>query len=596
METRQYGKVVLSFSLGAIGSATVFGSCLLVYVLFFASSDDARENLDTESIEQARHMEKTSSLSAEDSPRILKDLNDLAHFTSDFERSAALRSMLQSADESHVLLLLDQSKSIANVGRRLATQVEIFRRLAISNPKEATALTKNFAWTHRRVLIEAIFREWAVFDVDAAIAHARELDGSHESIALETILRTRDDWTESQLLRLAREFGHESIAADILEYSHVALAATDPEKAWKAILDDGRADDLQVQSLISILQLWIARDGSDVLSKLGDWTSNVSDPSKVLSPAFKQLAESHPEHTFDLAKSLDERHRESVMMSVIEIWAQSDPVAVLSSLSEIESSALRGRLQRTLIRSWARVDPRELLRNISIFTDEERYDVQGSALYWLARESSDEAIGMLQKIPNGIQRFGSVVVSGWSETDPRSAQDWILAQGREHWRTLLPSTLRYLVSEDAELAFETTLGVPITDGAPGLELFVIEVLARVDVDQAVAMLPRVRDESRTRELALQSVANALVLQNNPRLAVEIGQEIPESLRHKYFRNLFSRWSDTDKMGLFESLNSLPTDELKSLAAKELLSDSWYAGERPHRHFSDQQINAINALL
>ncbi len=267
--TNRQSGTISSFFLGALVAAVVLGTIGIIAYLFlpgfFNNATDDTSTINTEDGLASNTNNSTSD--GDTSSSSVDDIAGLSEFKSDFARSVALLTMLERANESQVLELLEQSKSIANPDRRLSTQSDILRRFAIIDPVKAMTQATQVAWNRRAPLVRAIFSEWVYTDFEAAIEHARGLVESDQRVALETILKSRDDWSEQETIDLAREFGQESVALDVLEQALVASAVDDPEAAWNAILNDNKTDDDQRESLRSILEYWVKRDDEPLFHK-----------------------------------------------------------------------------------------------------------------------------------------------------------------------------------------------------------------------------------------------------------------------------------------------------------------------------------------
>ncbi|MYD45718.1 MAG: hypothetical protein F4W92_05145 [Gammaproteobacteria bacterium] len=583
------GALVAAVFLGIIGVAFVFLPGLINNAADDTSSTNTVDGLVSNAI--------NSTSPGDPSSGSLDDIASLSEFKSDFARSVALLTMLEQANESKVLELLEQSKSIANPDRRLSTQSDIMRRLAIIDPVKAMAHATQVAWNRRAPLVNAIFSEWVQLDFEAAVEHARGIIDSDQRVALEVILKSRVDWSDQQIVDLAREFGQEALALDVLEQAHVASALDDPEAAWNAILKDSRGDAEQREALRDILEYWVLRDGADAVSQIEDSISHIDYPSSILSRALFLLTESAPLNTFELAKNLGDHIRAHALEDVTVKWSVSDPRATLQAVGTIDDGALRNQLTTYIVDAWAALDPHELLENLSDFPESAHDSVHGSVLSSLARESPHEAAQLMLEIPNGIANHSWRVIGSWSRQDPGGALDWILSRPKEEQQHLLSRVLYDVVQEDPQRALETALGVPIpSPGALGLERTVIHTLAQVDVDQAIAMLPHVRDHAHTKTFSYLDVSRVLIKRNEPFRALNLGRELPQPLQPTFFDNFFSQWRYSDIVGMYESLEKLPSQELKSKAAREILSYSVGDDYRPHRYFSDEQLQEIELYL
>lgn len=595
--TNRQSGTTSSFLLGALVAAIFLGIIGVAFVFLPGLINNAVDDTSSTITEDGLVSNEINSTSPGDpSSGSIDDIASLSEFKSDFARSVALLTMLEQANESQVLELLEQSKSIANPDRRLSTQSDILRRLAIIDPVKAMAHATQVAWNRRAPLVNAIFSEWVQLDFEVAVEHARGLIDSDQRVALEAILKLRVDRSDQQIVDLAREFGHESLALDVLEQAHVASAMDDPEAAWNAILNDSRTDVEQNEALRDILEVWVMQYGADVVSQIEESISHIDHPGGILNSALNFLTENAPQDTFELARNLGDHMRAIALEDVTLKWGDFDPRAALHAVSTVDDGALRNHLTNYLTGSWANLNPRELLENLTEFPENVRRRARGSALSSIARESPQEAAQLMLEMPNGINDYSWSVIGIWSRQDAVGALGWILSRPQDEQQKLLRGVLYDVVQEDPQRALETALSVPITGGSPGLEQMVINIVAQSDVDQAIAMLPSVRDDAYTKTFSYVEVSRVLFKRNEPFRALNLGLELPEPLQLNFFLNFFGQWRYSDIVGMYESLEKLPSAKLKSDAAKEILSYSVLGDYRPHRYFSDEQLREIELYL
>ena len=596
-KTNRHSGTISSFFLGALSAAVLLGVIGISYVFlpgFINNTTDDTSPINTDDGLVSNEFDSVSFVETSSNP--IGDIASLSQFESDFSRSVALLTMLEHANEAQVLELLEQSKSIANPDRRLSTQSDILRRLAILDPVQTMTHATQVAWNRRAPLVRAIFGEWVYTDFEAAVAQARELVDSDKRIALEVILKSQSDWSEREALDFSREFGLESLALDVLEQANVAIAMDDPEVAWNAILNDSRTDDEQKEALSDILEYWVMREGADVVSQIEESISHIGFAGNILSSALKLLTEHAPQDTFELARNLDDTISEIALTRVAFEWADFDPRATFGAISTIDDGVLRNGLTAMTAHIWASANPRELLENLSDFPENLQDRTRGSALSNLAEESPLEAAQLMLEVPNGVEEYGWGVIKGWSRQDALGALDWILSRSQEEQEHLLAGALYDVVQQDPQRALETALSVPVLTYSFGLEQQVINLVAKVDVDQAIAMLPRVRDHAHTKVFANADVARELIEHNQPLRALKLGLELPEALQRNFFLNFFGDWLRKDIVGMYQSLEELPSAELRSQAAREILTYSVLDAYRPHRYFSDEQLQEIESHL
>ena len=349
--------VLIWFSVGLLAPIVLCGLGLWVYGSL--STEDKKST--TESTGSVAPIERQSQSEVHSTLKISlpRDLESLDTYQDDYARSVALRALLATADQQSVISLLAQSTEIRPEDKRLTTQVEIFRRFAVIDPAEAMKHTFDIAWNRRAPIVKAIFLEWATSDVDAALQHAKTLGSSDRRIALEAILRMQDDWSEDRIMELALEFGHESIGTEILEQIQIARAFNDPRAAWNAILEDTQRDGSQVNALRTTLQLWVAREGLDVIFEAIESVSESDHPVWVLEPIIKPIAQDDPRQAFELINEFSESARNAAAFTVVGVWAETDPAAALDTVSKLDFHPMnvKDNLMRNIGYAWAENAP-----------------------------------------------------------------------------------------------------------------------------------------------------------------------------------------------------------------------------------------------
>ena len=537
-----------------------------------------------------------SSLNGQESSLVGNEIEYLDRITSDYARSVALRKLLYRSDEQQILDLLEQTKGISNRSRKFDTQIEIYRRFAAVDPIEALQHVSSVFSRQRGPLMEAIFGEWAHSDFESAIAQAKTLAASEQTIALKAILETRSNWSEDEIITYTRELGHAELTYQVLEESYLAQAIIDPESAWMAITNDSRDDDLQHELLAEILELWCLRDGAQVLLEVEDMLAQMRFGKHIVFRAISEQAGRDPEASLELARSFQSDLRDYATRCVISEWAGDEPLEALQAVSKIDpGGSLQISLERLVVSSWDNADPRGLLDNVSSFSEGVQSHAEERAMSRIARTSPDEAAKLLVEFPNGINEYGAAIAQSWARKNVRKALDWVLSLDDLQQPRLLRWLSGELLEEDHELAFEIFLSQPVTRAGFALEADGIERLAATDLELAISLLPRVRDHYRTKDWAYLMVSRALVERNEYDRAMELGQELHGALRNEYYPTLFSEWAWSDAVSLFESLDELPNTELKLEAANAILTFLASANTH-HRYFSERQIQEIKNHL
>lgn len=93
------------------------------------------------------------------------------------------------------------------------------------------------------------------------------------------------------------------------------------------------------------------------------------------------------------------------------------------------------------------------------------------------------------------------------------------------------------------------------------------------IDDAIALLPQL--EEHPRYFAISDLGEILVRAGDPHTAIDLGDEVPSLSAPlvgpaSYFNGVFHEWATRDPQLLFDSLQTVTSPGLRSLAAKILI--------------------------
>ncbi|MXZ43576.1 MAG: hypothetical protein F4Z01_01140 [Gammaproteobacteria bacterium] len=562
-------QVITWFCVGLLGPLVLFGIGLFAYESLVANNQRGAPTSSND-VAPVELQSRTTIRSNQGTSPPSNDVKNLLIAPDDYARSVAFRAILSTADQQQLITMYEDSKGIRNFDQRLTTQIEIFRRFAVLAPEAAMEHTSELASNRRTPIIEAIFLEWANSDIDAALTHLRTLNSADQRTGLEAILRMRDDWPADRVLELALEFGHEALGADILEERQIMRAYDDPRAAWTAILEDTRVETLQIDSLATILELWVQREGVDVVFEAMESIPQISYPNKILSPILIPITRKDPQHAFALLDEFSGEVRRTAAFIVVHEWADSDPMAALEAVTEfvIHPTYVKDNLLENIGRRMVRQSPHEAIEHLPQYLSREsgKRSVLGYAIQMIVWESPQEATKLLNEIANGVEDLGGILAREWARTDASAALNWIGTQEETLQPLLLREVIPALVEVDPDLALSTALSQEISDGQMGLEFDVIRTLAQNDVQRATAMLPQVR-EGETKSRACAEVGRAMVNQKEYTAAINLGSELPESIQEEYFWTIITELYNQDQVALYEVLELLPERKYQEYAAR-----------------------------
>lgn len=523
------------------------------------------------------------------------DYSNLLGGARDFEGNSALYQALLRADQEELRKLLEQSKNIPSPNQRLHVQSAIFQRIASLDPQEALRRVENVNWQHRDAILARIFAEWSVSDLDAAVAALDDLDKKQQMVALESILQTRDDLSDSRRQDLARSFKAEKLSDRLMNESHILEIRDDPEAAWNALTSDGFDLVSHIDLATSIAEHWMEQNGFEVLSRvIGSITDNPGYDI-FLARLINRVTASNPQGLFDVALGLDESTRADVLSRISYAWSRTDPFAAAKAVIASNQNAYKRVCLEIILRQWANTNPQDLFNKRLLLPRYVQLEGLGYALAEIAKTNPEQALQHLESLEAewvDISTLSDSLVNGWAETDPHGALEWVTSNSDElgsRFRDLLSDVLLVLVQSNPQEALSIAQSHPVSGRREGIEVRLIRELSRTDLDTAIDLLAQVRDESR--QSAFHYVSFTLCRQGQSKRAMELAHDLPESEQEHYLESVFAYWAQFDEEGFFREIENLPNEELRSLAAYHLISE---IGDSPV--LTQEQLDYAKTLL
>lgn len=580
-------------ALGLIAIGIVGGVLVTSGVLVGANTMQSNEKVSSYS---------PPSVSAQNSERIdisVDSVADLAQLQTDLKRTAALHRLVTAADESDLLSMLEHSKNIESERLRRTVEIGAVRKLAESSPQLAVAQLANLAGENHEELVAAIYGSWAESSLEDAVVQASGLDTTMKQAALRGIVSARSDLSIDERLAIAERLGGERYAIDLSNRETANQAIDDPESAWNSFVNDEFSDLSQTEHLIEVAETWIDQEGIGVIDRISESLSTPEVRDAVVISVLHNITPNDPASAFRQALSLKSSSRELALTTIAEIWSASSPTEALMAVIAVEKDSERELLQQTVLQAWAAVDPNALLDAIEQLPEAIRALATEAAMFAIARISPDQAKRFLAVVTDREVRdqLAKEIATYWSESDVASALDWAL---NDEFATdvlqaeVLMIVLADLATKDPDLAFETARQQPVVLRGQyyrGLEVTVIEHLVETNIDKAYALLSDIRSEGLTIPHAYSEVGRAMVRNGDIDKALKLGERLSGRSRSNYNGSLMYQWALVNPETLLDSIEGLPTDELKLQAVRGLNRFNPQT-----KALSDEQLEYANSFL
>ena len=593
-------------ALNFIVLAMVFGfgvgaSAFIFYALSSSEWDDNKAEIATNAVSSkplsaVEEADSSDEFPANTNEAPTSSLYNIEKLTGPFERNMALLSVLMQSEEDQLLNMLEQSKQQHST-TRVQTQAAILQRLVSFNPSKALSEALQFHPPRSNHLLTALFSEWARVNLKDAISHATTLEADGKRAALEGILQERKDLTDSERREIAVQLDNEQIAINLIYMEKLSETTDDPSQLWNEITEGVQNNSAQFEILLQIAYVWVEKRGLQALDQVITTFENSRTQTWFLKAVLREVAQSDPSDALQYALQFDRYPLIEANKTVIREWATFDPKAALNAISAISKEGLRDSLARELVGIWATDRPREILADMESIPTRFAELVTETAIFQIAENSPQEAASIVSSMEEWGWRYRKVdaaatVVDHWLAKDIDATLDWIvndpgLGADRSWVRRYASFSL---VAYDLERAMQFALEQPIGENETGPEAWVVGELARKDMDRALEYMAQVRDGP-TKIAAYKSLGFELIESRQTDAALKLVQQIPEYAKSQYLNQIFTLWTFYDPMGLFESLNRMPSAEIASRAVLYLIENN-----RRGEYLTPEQIETVAEIL
>lgn len=491
---------------------------------------------------------------------------------SHFSRATAFHSHLSNADVDFVASFVAQTHSIVPSTLRWEAQEAAIRRLAQLDPQKALREATNSDSSVRNSLTSTVFQEWSVGDLDEAIDQASGLHEEDRRFALEGILLSRTDLSDSLLDDVIGRLGGAQTLADRQALSLAGEVIDNPHKAWTEFLavhggDVETLSSAQLALLNHILDSWVDRGANGELA-----------------------------NAFNL--SLDgDGHTDSAIQMLLETWAQSDPSVALGATLGIEDEETRRSMQEAVVSAWVDIDPQAVLDGVALIPNELQDWSKKEALVAVSVTAPSEAVKRLSIISDSDTRSLAArdIATNWAKVNPEAAREWVHSdpEMKDLQWGLMYRVVMEVLKVDPEKAFGWALEEPANEmrRGEGLEQWVVNSLAsQGKFEDAIKLAARARDID-NQQWSYIWIGNEFVQRGKIDAAWELLEKLPERMQGTYMTQVAANWVWAEPDTVMERLESLPSRQLKEIAAHSLFSEN-----QMHHLFTNEQLRSLKEYL
>ena len=512
----------------------------------------------------------------------------------EFTRKGAYYFLLSQINhDDDALELLNQSKALNSVEDRYFFSGTAFRRLASLNPLLAFDQLDSFDRVQRNGMINVLFREWGRVAPEDAIASAESLTSTERYMAFQLILQNADSLTDSDRKKLS-DFVPRGISVSPETFVSIRdIQKLEPETAWNRAVSQISNDMDSITLALNAAVPWIQRDGVEALRKIAPTLPNDSIRASVLPPLAEMVAMYEPEEALTFMQDYPERddHPFTATNRILQKWTADDPQSALAAAARLDSRSQSTKLQVQALKAWAKHEPEVVWDYLTHQSREIREKVRSDVLFAMTHDEPHKALALVETVEDSQEqnRLQQMLLRHWGHNSPRSALDLLLTQPiNDQNSTMILAAITHLTEQNPRAAFELAMNseIPLKDQ---MQLRIVQTTARTDSDLAIEFLGSISPQLRAQ--AAPHIGRAM-LSYDPSRAIEFGQSLDSEFQNAYYQHLFSNVMSDDVYAFIQVLDELPSQQLVSLAARNLLSRF----ERSDRLSSDEKRFLEERLL
>ncbi len=333
---------------------------------------------------------------------------DLNSSKGGFAFTASLHRIVAESSEEELASLLVQSVDVAHPRLRDEIQRTLGRGLAASNPHHALSKVKDLPSEQQRSFVSGVFQEWAFVDPDRAIDSATDLARGSVTSATQAVLRARSDLSDSLSLKVAKELGAEADALLMASREDVEEFVDDPEQTWNLLINDDLHDTYQLEALVRVAELWVERDGVEIISRIyPDSSTQFGGSQAVTSNVVAAVSARDPEAAFEYVLGLSGPDRYKIP-TILATWAEISPIDAIKALSKLELDIEGNSFRRNFVHIWALRDPNGVVQHIRQFEPPMQLLATEQVIGTVARTSPQEAVKLLESVADIFEDTSSI--------------------------------------------------------------------------------------------------------------------------------------------------------------------------------------------
>ena len=492
---------------------------------------------------------------------------DSTKLVSDFDQSASLYALLARADVSDLEGYINESLSIASQNQRVAALSIIFGRYAAIDPRKALDRVLTLVEVksqEKSNLVRAIFNEWTLSDLEAAVAAIEGLPEQFRFSAASAMMWRSDFLSVDQRIQLAQQIGpNDTWIANTVATIRSEASNVDPRRSfYEHVRDPIQTQERNIE-LHTILLNWIESEGAAILSEVNESLDNPNTRKPVLSSLIWNAISTKlvtPSSVLAVVSEFpNTQDAKQATENAFRSWSYLDPRASFEASLDFGDQLITHEFRSSLLQSWAAKDADGLLTEASLLPHEYRNTAVIKALGQMSRSTPEAAIRSARNLDTlGLRiQARDEIVREWSSVDGKSAFEWLMNDGFNRDAEPDYSIWSRAFSSYLDQDFESAQRYAESYQGELKDRLIERIgwyLAESDPDRAIEYLPKMRRVSQ--RMKLRFAIGLEMAETRPIEALEFGATVKE-LQDQYYERLLGRWANRDFFALHANIQRVP---------------------------------------
>ena len=562
-----------------VGVFMAVGVFFLVYSLLPAKSNDIA---DVEPNDSDSNQEAESSVDMHQ----LYDVIDSPELQSPSALTVGLLPSFEQMGQQALEELFEHVSSKSRNQQQQTLEQLVIHRLSEVEPKAAFATISGLDYFKQEQLIPTLMSRWSRASLEDALSAAATLKGDLRILALTSMLSGLGDVAHQQALEFAIDLGIEPKVKQALSEVKIRHAMHNPPEAFEITLTDEVPDEDQLDLFGEATDIWLSTEGTKAFPQLLEILQTM-DGYRYGSPyrpyfldVVDQLVELDPPLLWELVETEYQDLRDSLRASILGRWVQRDIDAAQAAIQELDQDEYVEELYRYMIRYGLASDPLHLVQQVDKFPQRHRGFLLQEAIFDLALDGEIDAAFEVLKQMEGLEvntnRAIELLVRGWTNHDIVAAIDWVrqnVEKGSDLQGSILRTSMRELTEFDPDYALALAIEYDdprYVDSRISLPIMVIGAVAgQGDFETARRLLGQLGEPKNSG--AYYEIGAKLLSVGRIDEAIELGNELPETLQVQYYDQLAFRWVWIDADDFLDRFAIFSNERVQSAMANRVLS-------------------------